>query len=169
MKITGCWNTVRRIIIPVGKKQKKIKHGQLTWDCKCLEAEDNDRTRDHLLNAWSFQISPLATPILCMISSSHPEAAVVKEAQSSRVLQCKRGFFLQRLRLADNTQTTYTLWHILVPGLIHYLKCFLDILSIWKSWNFHSLYQSSNFLMWLQLCSEQRVTLFVFSEISHRH
>lgn len=65
----------------MGKIQKKIRHGQLTWDCKCLAAEGNDRTRKHLLNVWSLQTFPLATPILCMISSSHPTAAVVKKAE----------------------------------------------------------------------------------------
>lgn len=152
----------------MGWDQKKIRHGQLTWDCKCLEAEGNDRTREHLLNIWSFQTFPLATPILCMISSSHPTAAVVKKAQSSRVLQCKCHFLLQWLRLAD-TQTTYTLWHILVPGLIHYLNYLLDILSVWKSWNFHSLYQSSNFLMWAEAVLRATCHAFLYSEGCHRH
>lgn len=141
------------------RNKKPKNHGQLTWNCKCLEAEG----KEHLLNVWSFQAFPLATPILCMISSSHPTAAVVKKAQSSRVLQCKCHFFLQWLRLAD-TWTTYALWHILVPGLIHYLNYFLDILSIWKSWNFHSLYWSSNFLMWAAALLSATCHAFLYSE-----
>lgn len=48
--------------------------------------------------------------------------------------------------MADG-QTIQLLWHILIPGLMHYLKYFPDILSIQKSWNLHNWYWSHCFQM----------------------
>lgn len=122
------------------KSQKKIGARQLTWDCKCLEAEGTARSRKHFLSFSGFWTFASATLILCMLSSTNSTAAVMKKV--SEFLHVTMQVLLPTAVTVKSTQAnhlgtmTYSGW------TDTYLQYFPDILSIKKSRNFHSWYWS---------------------------